>query len=192
MEIKLTNKQKVLLEGLVRTSIFLIAIRELSLFVCDYITGPIIGFLTNCITFIPEFSIPFLSQEFYDFITLPVIFLMYLIFIIFNNYVIAKICGIHKYFSQFKFWKSFLLLLLISYFAYYFIILNLHTFKLNYSAQGDADIAYSIIPSYLVYLFFNFLTKKFPMPFEKIGYFFSLEFYKNLGLKLWKKLRKIG
>ena len=191
MEIKLTNKQKIFLEGLARTSIFLIAIRELSLFVCEHITGPIISFITNCIAFIiPEFDIPFLSQEFYDFLIIPIIFLMFLVFLIFNIYVMAKVCGIYKYFSQFKFWKSFLFLLLISYLAYYFIILNLHTFKLNYSAKGDTDIVYSILPSYFVYLFFNFLAKKFPMPFEKIGYFFSLEFYKNLGLKLWKKLRK--
>ena len=28
--------------------------------------------------------------------------------------------------------------------------------------------------------FFEFLTKKFPKPFEKIGYFFSIEFYKKI------------
>ena len=188
MEIKLTNKQKILLEGLARTSIFLVMIKKAQIVILEWIIIPILEVITFFGSAILD-SGPSDSDS--GDIALALILSFSFVFVC-NIYVTAKICGIHKYFSQFKFWKSFLFLLLISYLAYYFSILNLHTFKLNYSASGDAGIACFILPSYLAYLFFNFLTKKFPMPFEKIGYFFSLEFYKNLGLQLWKKLRKIG
>ena len=103
-----------------------------------------------------------------------------------STYILAKLCGLFKYFSQFKFWKSFSALLIISIMLNYFYMLNIHTFKLNYHVK-DTEPVYTIIPAYLVYLFFNFLTKKFPTPFKQIGCFFSLEFYKDLYKKLTKK-----
>ena len=183
MEIKLTDKQKIIIEGIVRSCIFLVVMRELDFFVLKYITGPIIGFVSICISAIPDYDIPMIPQAFFDVTTIPLILLYFSACFIFNTYVIAKFCGLFKYFFQFKFWKSFLILLIISITLYYFYILNLHTFKLNYEEIGNADSAYSIIPAYLVYLFFNFLTKKFPTPFKQIGYFFSLEFYKDLFKK---------
>lgn len=187
MEIKLTNKQKLVIEGIIRSSIFLVAMRELDFFILKYITGPIIGFISTCINAIPDYDIPMIPQAFFDATTIPLILLYFSACFIFNTYVIAKFCGVFKYFSQFKFCKSFLMLLIISYVLFYFYILNLHTFKLNYNAIGDNNSAYSVIPAYLVYLFFNFLTKKFPTPFKQIGYFFSIEFYKDLFKRLAKK-----
>lgn len=183
MEIKLTDNHKIILEGIIRSSIFLVVMRELDLFVIDYITGPIIGFISTCISAIPDYDIPMIPQAFFDATTIPLILLYFSACFIFNTYVIAKFCGLFKYFSRFKFWKSFLILLVISYVLYYFYILNLNTFKLNYDAVRKTEGIYSIIPSYLVFLFFNFLTKKFPTPFKQIGYFFSLEFYKDLFKK---------
>ena len=188
MEIKLTNKQKIVIEGIIRSGIFLVVMRELDLFVLIYIVGPVIGFISTCISAIPDYDIPMIPQAFFDATTIPLIFLYFSACFIFNTYVIAKFCGLFKYFSQFKFWKSFLALLIISIALYYFYILNLHTFKLNYNALGDNDSAYSVIPAYLVYLFFNFLTKKFPTPFKQIGYIFSIEFYKDLYKKIVNKL----
>ncbi len=122
MGVKLTDNQKVIIGGVIRSSIFLVAIRELGLF---------------------------------------------------------------KYFSQFKVWKSFSILLLLSVMLNYFFMLNLNTFKLNYNVK-NTEIVYAIIPAYFVFLFLNFLTKKFPTPFEQIGYLFSFKFYKSLFKRISK------
>ncbi len=188
MEINLTDRQKIILEGIVRSCIFLVAIKKFSFFILQYITGPIISFISTSINTIPDYDIPMIPQIFFDIITIPLILLYFSACFIFNTYVIAKFCGLFKYFSRFKFWISFLTLLIISYILYYFYILNLHTFRFNYSAVKNTDYVYTIIPAYLVYLFFNFLTKKFPTPFKQIGYFFSIKFYKDLYKKLLNKL----
>ena len=188
MEIKLTNKQKLVIEGIIRSSIFLVTMRELYSFVIDYITGHIIGFLSTCINAIPDYDTPFIPQAFFDATTIPLILLYFSACFTFNTYVIAKFCGLFKYFSRFKFWKSFSILLIISIILNYFYMLNLHTFQLNHNIK-DTEPVYTIIPAYLVYLFFNFLTKKFPTPFEQIGYFFSIEFYKDMYKKLSNKFK---
>ncbi len=182
MEIKLTNKQKIVIEGIIRSGIFLVVMRELDLFVIDYVTGPIIGFVSTCISAIPDYDIPFIPQAFFDATTIPLILLYFSVCFIFNTYVVAKFCGLFKYFSQFKFWKSFSILLIISIILNYYYMLNLHTFQLNYHVKDTEDV-YTIIPSYLVFIFFNFLTKKFPTPFKQIGYVFSLKCYIDLFKK---------
>ena len=199
MEIKLTNKQKILLEGLVRTSVFLFAFKKLSAIFLFSVTLMVFSIPVIVLNFVPKFI-----SEFYNKICdtivisedtlISFLFLYMLLGLIFNAYLIVKLCGIHKYFSKFNFWKSFIMLIIITIIAFYFCCFDFSTLKLDFEDEDLTAMcaACGIIPSYLVYLFFNFLTKKFPMPFEKIGYFFSLEFYKNLGLKLWKKLRKIG
>ena len=191
MEIKLTNKQKMFLEGVVRSCAFLVAMRELSLFVLDYIVSPSIGAIVFLINLIPDFGN--FSQHEPDVIEI----VLAMLFGIFSccisiTYIIAKLCGINKYFSQFKFWKSLIFLIIISALAYYFCSLNLHTFRFNFEDinSGAMESVATIIPSYLTYLFFNFLTKKFPKPFEQIGYFFSNQFYVDLFKKIQKKFKK--
>ncbi len=191
MEINLTNKQKILVEGVIRSSVFLVVMRELDFFVLKYITGPIIGLISYLQSLVPDIDqFIHIDNDIINIISIPAVILIFFACFVFNTYVIAKFCGLFKYFSQFKFWKSFSILLIISYILYYFYILNLHTFKLNYDAVKDTDAVYTIIPSYFVFLFFNFLTKKFPKPFKQIGYFFSIEFYKDLFRKIIKKLDK--
>ena len=186
MEINLTNKQKIIIEGIVRSCIFLVVMRECSLFIVDYITGPIIGIISYIQSLVPDIDqFIYIEEDIINIISIPILILDFFVCFIFNTYVIAKFCGLFKYFSQFKFWKSFLALLLISITFNYFYMLNMHTLKFNFSAE-DIEYACTIIPSYLVYLFFNFLTKKFPTPFEQIGYFFSVEFYKDLYKKFFK------
>ena len=189
MEIKLTEKQKIFLEGIVRSCTFLVALRELSLFVLIFIVGPCLGVMARLWNLTPNFG----NAPEPDAIEL----VLAMLFGIFSccisiTYIIAKLCGINKYFSQFRFWKSVLCLIIISALAYYFCYLNLHTFKLNFEDRsGTAELAlFGIIPSYLTYLFFNFLTKKFPKPFTKIGYFFSNQFYVDLFKKIQKKYKK--
>ena len=189
MELNLTNKQKILLEGIIRSLAFLVIMREFALFTFEYVTGSVIRAVNFCLDFVPDFDLSFVSQLIVDTITIPLILLYFFVCFEFNTYIIAKFCGLLKYFSQFKFWKSFLCLLLISYACYYFSYLNLHTFTLNFDTKeaGGGFFAPSIIPTYLSYLFLNFLTKKFPTPFEQIGYFFSSRFYINLYKKYLKK-----
>ena len=185
MEINLTDKQKIVIEGIIRSSIFLIVMRECGLFVIKYITGPIIGLVSYIASLVPDIDqFININQDIINIISIPAVILIFFAFFILNTYIIAKFCGLFKYFSQFKFWISFLTLLIISYILYYFYILNLHAFRFNYAAVKNTEDVYTIIPSYFVYLFFNFLTKKFPTPFKQIGYFFSLEFYKDLFKKI--------
>ena len=42
----------------------------------------------------------------------------------------------------------------------------------------------SIFSAFLLNIFFNFLTKKFPKPFEKIGYICSVDFFKDIFKKV--------
>ena len=186
MEINLTNKKKIILECIIRLFIFLVVMIELNFFVLKYITGPVIGFISTSISAIPDYDIPFIPQAFFDVTTIPLILLYFSACFIFNTYVIAKFCGLFKYLSQFKFWKSFLILLVISFILNYLITNNIHIIPEKYIAD-DLYIPLTIIPSYLVYLFFNFLTEKFPTPFKQIGYFFSIEFYKDLFKKISTK-----
>ena len=192
MEIKLTSKQKIIIEGIIRSGIFLIIIKKFSFFVLKYITGPIIGLVAYIVSLVPDTAqYIHVDESIINIISIPALILMFAACFIFHTYVIAKFCGLFKYFSQFKFWISFIMLLIISYVLYYFYILNLHTFKLNYAEVKNTENVYAIIPSYLVFLFFNFLAKKFPTPFGKIGYFFSIEFYIDLYKKVLKKKQKL-
>ena len=188
----LTDKQKLVIEGIIRLGVFLVAMRELSLFIGEYITIPIVGAIFNTVNFIFDKSYTYLTKNIvlssfaegfgFIFAFLSLLFVC----VISSTYILAKFCGLFKYFSQFKFWKSFSILLITSIILNYFYMLNLHTFKLNYNVKDREDI-YTIIPAYLVFLFFNFLTKKFPTPFKQIGYFFSIEFYKDLFKRIVKK-----
>ena len=192
MEISLTNKQKILVEGIVRSCIFLVVMRECRLFAIDYITGPIIGLISYIQSLVPDIDqFIHIGEDIINIISIPAVILIFFAFFMFDTYVIAKFCGLFKYFSQFKFWKSFLILLVISYILNYLITNNIHILPEKYIAD-DSYIPLTIIPSYLVYLFFNFLTKKFPTPFKQIGYFFSVEFYKDLYKKVLNKWGLFG
>ena len=190
MEIKLLDKQKIFLEGVVRSCVFLVVMRELFTFALEYIVIPAAEFLMFCASILSKLEEFLISDELGELLLIPVIFIGSLILSISTTYVLAKLCGIHKYFSQFKFWKSILLLLVVSVALLYFYLLNLHTLKFNNNIFWEAFIVATIIPSYLTYLFFNFLTKKFPKPFTKIGYFFSNQFYIDMFRKIQKRYKK--
>ena len=192
MEINLTNKQRIFLEGVLRSCAFLVAMRELFTFTLETIVGPIAEFIVICGSALPEFKPSFISDELGEWLAIPVLIILFFVLFVSTTYVLAKLCGINKYFSQFKFWKSLIFLIIISALAYYFCYLNLHTFRFNFEDNNACGIEsmITIIPSYLTYLFFNFLTKKFPTPFEQIGYFFSNQFYIDLFKKIQKKCKK--
>ena len=145
---KLLDKQKIFLEGAVRTCVFIVAIRELSGFVLNKILYPIIesiGFYTSILL---EIKPNFISDKFAELLIIPIIFIISCVLFILTTYLVAKLCGIYKYFSQFKFWKSRLFLIIISVLAECFCYLNLHTFafKLIDSAvkfMGKIQIVFS-------------------------------------------------
>ena len=105
-------------------------------------------------------------------------------------YFFAKIFGVFKKLNKVNLIGSLLILYIISVALIYIGKIKIltpsyiHILGINYSYT-----MYLLIPAYLVYLFFNFLTKKFPTPFKQIGYFFSVEFYKDLCRKIINKFK---
>ena len=76
MEIKLLDKQKIFLEGIVRTFVFIVAIRKLSGFILNKILYPIIesiGFYTSILL---EIKPNFISDKFAELLIIPIIFII--------------------------------------------------------------------------------------------------------------------
>ncbi len=46
--------------------------------------------------------------------------------------------------------------------------------------------AFGLIPAYFLYKYFNYLTIKYPIPFNRIGYYCSIEFFRDLDGKIRK------
>ena len=119
----------------------------------------------------------------YEKITTFVLFFNLLFFI----YFFAKICGLYKTFKDFKLWQKFLIFLLITVLVFpvaMFDFKNFEVFKEFFEDKNNyTAIIFTmlfIMPAFLLNLFFNFLTKKFPKPFERIGYYCSIEFFKDI------------
>ena len=74
-------------------------------------------------------------------------------------YILAKIFGIFKKLDKLNIFTS---LIIVS----------------------EISCLLTLIPAFLLYKFFGFLTIKFPVPFKKIGYYTSIEFPKDLYLKI--------
>ena len=111
--------------------------------------------------------------------------------LLFLPYLYAKICGLYKKLQKYNFWIKGLIFLIISTLAY---LINKYDFKnlkiIESDLQAD-DLFYamyviSIFSAFLLNIFFNFLTKKFPKLFEKIGYVCSIEFFKDIVGKFKK------
>ena len=54
MEINLTDRQKIILEGIVRSCIFLVMMRELSFLILRHITGKIIDLISYIVSLVPD------------------------------------------------------------------------------------------------------------------------------------------
>ena len=110
------------------------------------------------------------------------IYLFVLFNLIFSSYFYAKICGLYKKLKKYNFWIKSLIFLFISCLAYLINTYNLKTLK-PYETDFKIELwiyIASIFSAFLLNIFFNFLTKKFPKPFEKIGYVCSIEFFKDI------------
>ncbi len=99
-------------------------------------------------------------------------------------YFFAKICGLFKKLDSLNKWKSFLIIFALSVFCLLFAEF-LHKYRLMHidNITSFDFTGYLLIPSYLLYKFFNRLTKKYSF-FQKIGYYSSIEFFKDLYLKI--------
>ena len=106
--------------------------------------------------------------------------------LLFFSYFYAKLCGLYKLFKTYKLWQKHLIFLSITLLIFPVAMFDFKNFKVfdNFFFENNhitiiATMIFVIVAFYLN-LFFEFLTKKFPKPFEKIGYWFSIEFYSDL------------
>lgn len=151
------------------------------------------AFIVPFLSLIVGFPVAFLSKSFVEeadnfFAGLAVIYYGLLFSSPIVYYLDAKLFGIFKLIDELKIalYKKILILFLIS--ALLYIILNLVFFGLDDMQFNMACIfgfGFGLIPAFFLYKLFQYLTKKYPHPFEKIGYYSSIEFYK----KFFKKRR---
>ena len=97
-------------------------------------------------------------------------------------YVIAKIFGIFKYIDKLKnLITKFLVLILISFLSSVILFIKISNNGIDLPLSLHLSLTlFGLIPAYLLYKYFQYLTKKYPTPFEKIGYYCSIELYKSL------------
>lgn len=158
--------------------------------------GPIsfVSFITTLLGMILGDYLTYYKIDVADEITNSSANLTIMLNMIFLSYVYAKLCGLYKFFKNYKLWQRnliFLLIILLVFPVAMFDFKNLKVFDNFFFENKQVTVImtmfFAMIAFYLN-LFFEFLTKKFPKPFEKIGYFFSIEFYKKIFKR--KKLKK--
>lgn len=166
-----------------RLLIFCISIRISFLYVALCIANAIL-FPFQFIDWFNETEIPIELIDFFFFIViLPFVLIVAAI----TAYPYAKICSIFKKLDNLNKWQTFFGIVLISISTFIFTYIDI-PFGENKEKDMLCSCIYviSVILAYILYIFLNFLTKKYPKPFEKIGYYSSLEFYKNTLKKIFK------
>lgn len=124
---------------------------------------------------------------------------------LFLMYLYAKLFGVFKYIDKLRIKLYFKLLNIFLIAVLLFVLLHLSALfwetnqrldsLFNSFASCFAQNAYykwhclALPFSFLLYKCFQYLTKKYPYPFEKIGYYCSIEFYKNVLRKVYFKLK---
>lgn len=106
-------------------------------------------------------------------------------------YLTAKLFGMFSYIDKLKIALTFkvLLVALISFVSFgimYFDIKSFDSFHVINISSHFPYFIFGLVPAFFLYKYFNYLTMKYPVPFKKIGYYSSVEFYKDL----WRKIRK--
>ena len=107
-------------------------------------------------------------------------------------YVTAKLSGIFKKLNGLHFIKAFLVICLINLilnFTYMFTV-QFVPFKITFHNIDNFWYFYPFL--FIYYRILNRLAQKFPNTFGKIGYYFSIEFYKNIFNKLMSGIKKRG
>ena len=130
------------------------------------------------------FEMLFSNYSEYQFIDLAIIvyFACYIIFSPIVCYILAKIFGIFKYIDKLKnLILKFMVLVLISFLSSVILFIKISNNGIDLPLSLHLSLTlFGLIPAYLLYKYFQYLTKKYPEPFEKIGYYCSIEFYKSL------------
>ena len=184
------TKYKAIIEYILRVIIFLI----LTAFLQDKICNKIIDILQEIPTIIYEKYPIFVGDDNAQIVLSIIIGVLSLfISLIGVTYYFAKITGIFKKLDSLKKWQGVFVLILIGIISN-IIGIFLNEFKLfNFDIRTNIEfVGFPLIPSYLFYLYFQFLTKKYPTPFEKIGYYCSIEFYRGLFKRILSEIKKKG
>ena len=101
-------------------------------------------------------------------------------------YIPAKIFGIFEIMEKYGFKVELAMLIVLSILVYLILKYTGIPKESLDDYFSNTYLTTNFIYAWLFRKFFNFLTKKFPTPFKQIGYFFSLEFYKDLFKKIIK------
>lgn len=176
--------KKWVLNYLLRVLIFLLLVG----FLYGHIVGWLVVTVENVIVvFTENHPIPNLEGDLEGLFNLFAAFFIFITIFPGVVYFFAKITGIFKQLNNLKRWQRFTTLFLITAFC---IIFAEYTFKhkiLNVDNATNFDFTgYFLIPSYLMYLFLNHMTKKHPF-LQKPGHYFSLEPYKRIFLTYFNK-----
>ena len=153
-------KLKEIIEYILRIGLFLLLNRKFAI----SITIPILQFLSKNLN------------------TDNAIILSILIWIIYL-YISLKICGLFKKLDNLNFLNSLIFVIILNLIFNYSIntTVQIIPFKISYTS---GSFLYIIIIYFIYYRILNWLGKKYPNSFGKVGYYFSIECYKNLFKKL--------
>ena len=177
MEEKINNQKiktysRAILNYCLRVLIFLGLCREMIITKSVYILSPIFDAIF-------KFSI---EETFDIFIQIAV----YSIFaFILSYYFLAKITGIFKKLDKLNFFLSLAIIFIISIILNYseMVQIQLNPFKIGFEQKTIIHILPFV---FLLYKLLESLTKTFPVPFKKIGYVCSIEFFRDLAKKIKK------
>ncbi len=97
------------------------------------------------------------------------------------SYLSAKICGLFKKINHLNIFFAIIIMILLDIAWCYCFDTNSHK-----------DFLFFTTFNFIVFKLFNFLAKKFPIPFERIGYYSSIEFMKDVIGKLKYKINNKG
>lgn len=156
---------KAIAQYCLRIFVFLVLRR---LFISDifleHVHSPIISFLTKNMN----------SED-----GLYIWFLLFILGIYIECYISAKITGIFKKLDGLNFFLALFILFLVDVLFNYLFMVQVQFMPFKIGFVKDSMMFFAPW-AFLIYRFFGFLTKIFPVPFEKIGYIFSIEFVKDV------------
>ncbi len=106
-------------------------------------------------------------------------------------YLSIKVCGLFKKLNKLNFLNALLVIFLVNLVFNYSLSLTIQftPFKVSYVS---GTFLYLIVYYFIFYRILNFLGKKFPNTCGKIGYYSSLEFYKDLFKKIKSGIKNKG
>ena len=105
-------------------------------------------------------------------------------------YLIIKLCGLFKKINHLNFFSALIIVILTDILYCYSKTITIQLFPFKVVFSNQLEIFLVVLPCFIIFKFFNGLAETIPTPFKQIGYFFSIEFYKDLYKKLKNKNSK--